>query len=77
MRDGAWKQDLSTYNIEFDVAWRLVFGGMTSVMIDRIDHPEDGFRWRGERPLRGPPARERNHRGNASSRGPPARRRRS
>ena len=44
-----WTQDLSIDNIEFDVAWRLVFGGMTSVMIDRIDPPEHGFGWRGER----------------------------
>ena len=56
MRGGAralaavpWRQDLSIDNIEFDVAWRLVFGGMTSVMIDRIDPPEHGFGWRGER----------------------------
>ena len=44
-----WRQDLSIDNIEFDVAWRLVFGGMTAAMVDRIDHPDHGFRWRGER----------------------------
>ena len=27
----------------------LIFGGMTSVMTERIDHPQHGFRWRGER----------------------------
>ena len=44
-----WTQDLSIDNTEFDVAWRVIFGGMTSVMTERIDHPQDGFRWRGER----------------------------
>jgi len=44
-----WTQDLSMDNTEFDVAWRVIFGGMTSVMTERIDHPEHGFRWRGER----------------------------
>ena len=44
-----WTQDISIDNTEFDVAWRVIFGGMTSVMTERIDHPEHGFRWRGER----------------------------
>ena len=44
-----WTQDLSIDTTEFDVAWRVIFGGMTSVMTERIDHPEHGFRWRGER----------------------------
>jgi len=44
-----WREDLAIDNVEFDVAWRLIFGGMTAEMIDRIDHPERGFRWRGAR----------------------------
>jgi hypothetical protein len=44
-----WRSELSIDNDEFDVAWRLVFGGITDVMNDRIDHPQHGFRWRGER----------------------------
>ena len=44
-----WTQNLSMDNTEFDVAWRLIFGGMTSVMTERIDDPEHGFRWCGER----------------------------
>ena len=44
-----WTQDLFIDDTEFDVAWRVIFGGMTSVMTERIDHPEHGFRWRDER----------------------------
>ena len=44
-----WREDLSIDNVEFDVAWRLVFGGVTTTMADRIDNPDHGFRWRGER----------------------------
>ncbi len=44
-----WREDLSIDNVEFDVAWRLVFGGVTATMADRIDNPDHGFRWRGER----------------------------
>ena len=44
-----WREELAIDNIEFDVAWRLAFGGMTPDMVDRIDHPVRGFRWRGER----------------------------
>ena len=44
-----WRQDLALDNVEFDVAWRLVFGGVTPAMADLVDHPEHGFRWRGER----------------------------
>ena len=36
-------------DIEFDVGWRLAFGGLTEEMSQRIDHPEGGFVWRGER----------------------------
>ena len=44
-----WREDLAIDNVEFDVAWRLIFGGMTAEMVARIDHPERGFRWRGTR----------------------------
>lgn len=57
MRGGArafavvpWRPDLSIDNVEFDVAWRLVFGGMPAETMARIDHPgQAGHRWRGER----------------------------
>ena len=45
----SWRSRGGIDNTEFDVAWRLIFGGMTSVMTERIDHPSHGFRWRGER----------------------------
>ena len=44
-----WREDLTVDNVEFDVAWRLVFGGMTDDMTDRIDNPSRGFAWRGKR----------------------------
>ena len=44
-----WRPELSVDNLEFDVAWRLVFGGVTEEMAERVDHPDHGFRWRGER----------------------------
>jgi len=44
-----WREDLAIDNVEFDVAWRLIFGGMTAEMVSRIDRPEHGFRWRGSR----------------------------
>jgi len=30
-----WREELAIDNIEFDVAWRLAFGGMTPDMVDR------------------------------------------
>ena len=44
-----WRAELSIDDIEFDVAWRLVFGGLTAEMMARVDEPEHGFTWRGER----------------------------
>jgi hypothetical protein len=44
-----WRRELSIDNVEFDVAWRLVFGGVTDIMTDRIDHAPQTFTWRGER----------------------------
>jgi len=44
-----WREELSIDNVEFDVAWRLVFGGITADMAEFIDHPDHGFAWRGER----------------------------
>ncbi len=44
-----WRSELSIDNAEFDVAWRLAFGGVPQDMARRIDAPEHGFRWRGER----------------------------
>ena len=79
-----WTQDLFMDNTEFDVAWRVIFfGGMTSVMTERIDHPEHGFRWRGERmewsargsALQLRPARVRDHTGEATAGTSSARRR--
>ena len=44
-----WREDLTLDNVEFDVAWRLIFGGVTTEMAQRIDRPPRGFNWRGER----------------------------
>ena len=44
-----WRSELSIDDDAFDVAWRLVFGGITDAMTARIDHPQHGHRWRGER----------------------------
>ena len=44
-----WREELSIDNIDFDIAWRLVFGGMTPVMVDRVDHTPSIFTYRGER----------------------------
>jgi hypothetical protein len=44
-----WREDLSIDNVEFDVAWCVVFGGLTADMSERVDHPDHGFTWRGER----------------------------
>ena len=49
VRARSWRSRGRRTDMEFDVAWRVIFGGMTSVMTERIDHPEHGFRWRGER----------------------------
>jgi hypothetical protein len=42
-----WAEELSLDDAEFDVAWRLAFGGVTEDMTNRIDDPADGFAWRG------------------------------
>jgi hypothetical protein len=44
-----WRADLALDNFEFDVVWRLVFGGITPEMAKRIDDPANGFAWRGAR----------------------------
>ena len=41
-----WVEELALGNAEFDVAWRLTFGGVTARMAQRINHPSDGFAWR-------------------------------
>jgi hypothetical protein len=48
-----WVEELALDNVEFDIAWRLTFGGMTPRMAQRIDHPSDGFAWRGAQMERG------------------------
>jgi hypothetical protein len=44
-----WVPDLSLDHAEWDVMWRLAFGGVTAEMRHRLDHPADGFTWRGRR----------------------------
>ncbi len=54
MRGGTWVFDGVPWDkarhlsdIEWDVAWRLAFGGLTDAQRARIDAPEEGFTWRG------------------------------
>jgi len=54
MRGGTWVFDGVPWDkarhladIEWDVAWRLAFGGLTDAQRARIDAPEEGFAWRG------------------------------
>lgn len=44
---GLWQGRGEVDDAEFDVAWRLAFGGVTADMSARIDDPKDGFMWRG------------------------------
>jgi len=44
-----WVEELSLDHSEWDMAWRLAFGGLTLEMRRLIDHPEDGFTFRGRR----------------------------
>ena len=44
-----WVEELTVDHLEWDVLWRLTFGGMTAEMRHRLDHPDDGFAWRGRR----------------------------
>jgi hypothetical protein len=43
-----WDADYALDNLEWDLAWRLVFGGMSRALLGRIDHPRDGFAARGK-----------------------------
>jgi hypothetical protein len=42
-----WDSDRCLTDSEWDVAWRLAFGGITEAQRVRIDRPEEGFAWRG------------------------------
>jgi len=42
-----WDGDRCLSDSEWDVAWRLAFGGVTEPQRLRIDQPEEGFAWRG------------------------------
>jgi len=44
-----WVQELTLDRLEWDVLWRITFGGMSAEMRHRLDHPQDGFAWRGRR----------------------------
>jgi hypothetical protein len=44
-----WIPELSIDHMEWDVMWRYTFGGITADMRERLDHPEDGFAFRGRR----------------------------
>jgi hypothetical protein len=45
-----WVSELTVDRIEWDVMWRLTFGGMSAEMRHRLDRPEDGSHaWRGRR----------------------------
>jgi hypothetical protein len=44
-----WVQELTIDHGEWDVLWRLTFGGMSGEMRHRLDSPEDGHSWRGRR----------------------------
>jgi hypothetical protein len=44
-----WVGELTVDHLEWDVMWRLAFGGMPADMRHRLDHPQDGFAWRGRR----------------------------
>jgi hypothetical protein len=42
-----WARERHLADVEWDVAWRLAFGGLTQQQRARIDAPEEGFAWRG------------------------------
>jgi hypothetical protein len=42
-----WDADRHLSDAEWDVAWRLAFGGITAAQRARMDRPADGFAWRG------------------------------
>ena len=44
-----WIPELTLDHLEWDVAWRLSFGGVTPAMRDRLDRPAEGFAFRGRR----------------------------
>ena len=44
-----WVPELTVDHAEWDVMWRLAFGGLSAEMRHRLDHPADGFTWRGRR----------------------------
>ena len=44
-----WVPELTIDHTEWDVMWRLTFGGMSAEMRHRLDHPADGFAFRGRR----------------------------
>jgi hypothetical protein len=44
-----WVPELSIDAVEWDVMWRVAFGGVTADMRERLDHPADGFAFRGRR----------------------------
>jgi hypothetical protein len=44
-----WVPELTLDAVEWDVVWRLTFGGITPDMRERLDHPADGFAFRGRR----------------------------
>ena len=41
-----WVPELTIDHVEWDVMWRVTFGGMSADMRNRLDHPADGFVWR-------------------------------
>ncbi len=42
-----WEPDRSLDHCEWDVLWRLTFGGLSAETRARIDDPQHGFAWRG------------------------------
>ena len=44
-----WVPELTIDHLEWDVMWRVAFGGVSADMRNRVDHPADGFVWRGRR----------------------------
>ena len=44
-----WVDELTIDHLEWDVLWRVTFGGVTAEMRRSLDHPDDGFAWRGRR----------------------------
>jgi hypothetical protein len=42
-----WEPARCLTDAEWDIAWRLAFGGLTDEQRARIDTPDEGFSWRG------------------------------